>query len=409
MKSKQLLSSLVNNVINNLFLPTFEPGTISVYIHWPFCLKKCPYCDFNSYVSKSVNHNDWLQGYKNSILGQQKFLDNKIVKSIFFGGGTPSLMEPYIVNELINHFKEHNHSLNPNLSKDNQYGIKEITLESNPSTFEINRFTDFKQAGITRLSTGIQSFSNSSLKFLGRNHNALEAIKALEASNNIFARTSFDLIIGLPGQALNDWQNELDFALKFFKEHISIYQLTIEKGTPFSANKVPEADEEIAAQLYLHTIETLRAKNIHQYEISNFAITNGEGIHNLNYWKGGEYLGIGPNAHGRVFYNNAWFATREIKNPNKWLDCALANNTNLLQNPLFEEYTQLSLEERFEEIVLTHLRVSQDIPEFIINNLNPEKIQLLKEQNLLIWSQNKLYISDYGRMCLNYITSYLLT
>ena len=295
---------------------------ISVYIHWPFCLKKCPYCDFNSYVAKEISYKDWLTGYFNAIEAQKEFFKNKFIGSIFFGGGTPSLMEPEMVSQIINFFKNHNKVLSENLNIPHEE-IQEITLESNPSTFEIKRFQDFKQAGVGRLSTGVQSFNSNNLKFLGRNHSAKESLIALEESNKIFNRTSFDLIMGLPNQSFNDWEKELQQAIPYIKEHISIYQLTIEEGTPFYKKKVPEAKEEQAILMYEHNIDVLESIGVNQYEISNFSKQNAQSYHNKNYWVGGEYIGIGPNAHGRVFFNNTWTATKEIKNPLKWLENSL--------------------------------------------------------------------------------------
>lgn len=383
----------------------FDFGEISIYIHWPFCTKKCPYCDFNSYVSNNIDYKGWLVGFFQSIENQKKFFAGKKIKSIFFGGGTPSLMDPDAVFQLINYFKKHN--------KDNGFGeISEITLESNPSTFEIKRFKDFKHSGINRLSTGIQSFKDSSLKFLGRNHSSVEAIKALEKSNEIFERTSFDLIIGLPNQTLEDWKLELDFALQFFKEHISIYQLTIEEGTPFFRWGIPEAKEEIGEELYMYTLETLQSKNIFQYEISNFATKGAESIHNMNYWKGGEYIGIGPNAHGRVFFNNAWFATKEYKNPNIWLQQSQAQQKKSIGselNPIFDEFTEIKNEERFEELVLTSLRVNSTIDPKIINLLDINKVNSLIAEGLLDKSGNEIISTTKGRLCLNYMIQFLLS
>ena len=383
----------------------FDFGEISIYIHWPFCTKKCPYCDFNSYVSNNIDYKGWLVGFFQSIENQKKFFAGKKIKSIFFGGGTPSLMDPDAVFQLINYFKKHN--------KDNGFGeISEITLESNPSTFEIKLFKDFKKVGVNRLSTGIQSFKDSSLKFLGRNHSSVEAIKALEKSNEIFERTSFDLIIGLPNQTLEDWKLELDFALQFFKEHISIYQLTIEEGTPFFRWGIPEAKEKIGEELYMYTLEKLESKNIFQYEISNFATKGAESIHNMNYWKGGEYIGIGPNAHGRVFFNNAWFATKEYKNPNIWLQQSQAQQKKSIGselNPIFDEFTEIKNEERFEELVLTSLRVNSTIDPKIINLLDANKINTLIEEGLLAKNGNEVISTTKGRLCLNYMIQFLLS
>lgn len=385
---------------NKYKIEPFDFGEISIYIHWPFCTKKCPYCDFNSYVSKDIDYKNWLEGYLNSINNQREFFKNKKIKSIFFGGGTPSLMQPEMIFSLIDFFSKHNLK--------NGFGeIKEITLESNPSTFEIERFRDFKQAGVNRLSTGIQSFNEDSLKFLGRNHNSSEAIRALEESNKIFDRTSFDLIIGLPNQTLSDWKKELDFALQFFKEHLSIYQLTIEEGTPFFRREIPEAKEEVGEELYMHTLKTLEKRDIFQYEISNFSTKGSESIHNINYWKGGEYLGIGPDAHGRIYFNNKWYATKEYVNPKTWLEYSKVSNTN--NNSLFSEFEEINNKERFEELVITNLRVNSPIDSKITSLLDSSKIDVLIAEGLLINRDGALSSTTKGRLCLNYMIKFLLS
>ncbi len=378
----------------NTFKPLTE-GTISIYIHWPFCSKKCPYCDFNSYVSKEIQYHKWLEGYFNSIEQQMHFLKGKKIKSIFFGGGTPSLMPVDMLYQLISYFKKYNQT---NFQTD----ISEITLESNPSTFEINKFKDFKNAGITRLSTGIQSFNDRNLKFLGRNHSVAEAIVALEESAKIFTRTSFDLIMGLPQQSTIQWQQELTFAMQFIGEHISIYQLTIEEGTPFYYKKIQSATEEIGEEIYTYTLAKLENIGLYAYEISNFAKQGCESIHNLNYWQGGEYIGIGPNAHGRVFYQGEWFATCEYKNPAIWLDKACSNEN------IFAEYTKLTNFERWQEIIMTSLRTKDPLHPDLLAPIEHNKIHSLIEQGLMLQQKDALYISKKGHLCLNYVIGQLL-
>ncbi len=370
-----------------MIIKPYDEGSVSIYIHWPFCLKKCPYCDFNSYVRDNVDHKTWYQTYFKDFEAQKHYFANKKIKSIFFGGGTPSLMEASAVAEMIAYFTKHNGE-----------PIKEITLESNPSTFEIARFKDFKQAGVNRLSTGIQSFSDKNLKFLGRNHNVKEAISALEQSNEIFERTSFDLIMGLPHQSFDELKADLELGLKFFKEHISIYQLTIEEGTLFFKNKVKELNEEVASVFFEYIVNTLYSRGIKQYEISNFALPGCESIHNLNYWRGGEYLGFGPNAQGRVFYNNKWYGTREYKNPNKWLE----------SKEKFEEFEEISTQSRFEELVMTQLRVNEPLPKYLVDLLDKNKINNLVLQGLLSNINGNIQTTKNGILCLNYVIKELL-
>ncbi len=378
---------------NNLefIIPTSKE--ISIYIHWPFCTKKCPYCDFNSYTFDKIDHQLWIKSYFKAIENQSKFFANKRIKSIFFGGGTPSLMDPKNIEQLIDYFQNHNLQL-----KFPQ--IEEITLEANPSTFEIAKFKAFKNAGINRISIGIQSFFDDNLKFLGRNHNALEGIKALEESRKIFNKMSFDLIVGLPNQSFDNIKSEVNYALEFFQGHLSLYQLTIEEGTLFYKNKIQTIDETNEEKFYTYIVNTLYEKNIFQYEISNFAIENNQSIHNLNYWLGGEYVGIGPNASGRVFFNNQWISVREYKNPAKWIQH--------INNPI-EEYQALSPKERFEEMIITALRVNKPLDIQLYKLLNPQKINKLLQENLVVKSGDSIITTHKGKMCLNYVITNLLT
>jgi putative oxygen-independent coproporphyrinogen III oxidase len=368
---------------------------ISIYIHWPFCSKKCPYCDFNSYTFSSIDHKKWLDSYLKNIYLSAKFYQGKKIKSIFFGGGTPSLMEANTTFELINFFNNHN-------IKNNHDKIKEITLEANPSTFEINKFKDFKNAGVNRLSIGVQSFFEENLKFLGRNHNAKESILALNESNKIFDNVSFDLIMGLPHQSFDNLKAEVAYALEFATSHLSLYQLTIEEGTAFYKNKVKTTTEENAYKFYDYIINSLNNKGILQYEISNFAKKGFESIHNINYWIGGQYVGIGPNAHGRLFYNNNWLATREFKIPNKWLE-------QVEKNEPLEESNTLSIKERFEEIIITALRLNRPLNKLLYDNLDKSKVAKLIDEKLITKTNDSIITTTEGRMCLNYLIYSLLT
>ena len=381
--------------INNYFCATKPQGDkVSIYIHWPFCTQKCPYCDFNSYVQKNINHNQWIASYMQAIHNQLEYYKNKEIISIFFGGGTPSLMNPQNVKTIVDHFNLHNKNLG-------HRPIAEITLEANPSTFEIVKFKEFKEAGINRLSIGIQSFSDDNLKFLGRNHNSETAINALKNARDIFDKMSFDLIIGLPNQTFQNLQRDINIALEYIKGHISIYQLTIEKGTPFYKNDVKTIDEDSGAKFYSFIVDKLEDCNIKQYEISNFAEENHHSIHNMNYWVGGEYIGIGPNAWGRVFHKNQWISTREYKNPNKWLE-----KTHTCQ---IEEIQNISSMERFEEIIMTHLRVNIPLPIQLVKLLDTQKIDELLQEELLLQDSNSIITSKKGKMCLNYVIYKLLS
>ena len=376
-----------------------DSNKISLYIHYPYCVKKCPYCDFNSYVSNTHNsQNCWRDAYLSSLGTYSKYLQGKIIKSIFFGGGTPSLMDPATVESIIEFCTKHNNK------QDNiQYNISEITLEANPSSFEVNKFKDLKIAGVNRISIGIQSFSDNNLEFLGRNHNSKDAIYALEQVSQVFERFSFDLIMGLPNQSLANWKQDVLIAKNFIKDHISIYQLTIEPNTTFYRNNIATAEEEDMYAMYMFNIDFLEKLQIYQYEISNFASLGQESIHNLNYWLGGEFLGIGPGAHSRVLYNNVWYALMEIKNPNQWLSCNMKNQSTCKESEV------LSFNERIKEIILTIFRLSLPIPKDIVKIIKSKIIDNLLNMRLLeLKKDNNLYVSKEGKVVLDYVLREIL-
>ncbi|MEL6711976.1 MAG: radical SAM family heme chaperone HemW, partial [Pseudomonadota bacterium] len=280
---------------------------ISIYIHWPFCLSKCPYCDFNSHVSKNIDNDLWLKNYLHELNIFLPVLKGKTVKTIFFGGGTPSLMPTAIVEEIINFIKK-----NAQCDED-----LEITLEMNPTSIEINKLYGFSQAGVNRVSIGIQSLNNHSLKFLGRNHSAEEALKCLELANRYFNNVSFDIIYGLPHQSIDDWKQECELAMKYVTNHVSLYQLMIEPDTKFyslyKAGKLKPHNDEVLYAMYDYTNEQLNQHGLQRYEISNYAKNGYESKHNLVYWNYDEYLGIGPGAHSRLLYSD-FISSLYIKN-----------------------------------------------------------------------------------------------
>lgn len=380
---------------------------ISIYVHWPYCVKKCPYCDFNSHVNKSeIEIKDWEKSYKNEICMEREVIGERKVKSIFFGGGTPSLMPPNLVESILQYI-EKKWSFSDNI---------EITLEANPSSVEVKNFKNLYLAGVNRLSLGLQSLNNNSLSFLGRNHTADESLKALEIAKNHFKRISFDLIYGLPGQNEKNWEKELTEAINLSTEHISAYQLTIEKGTPFYASfrdkKFTLPKETILLNLYQITDELLLGSNLKKYEVSNYALKGAECIHNLDVWKGGEYCGIGPGAHGRVIVNKRWYATQKFSSPKIWLQKSLEKNLTLYKNDKISEH------ERAQEILLTGLRLYNGINIQVLLKklkLNSENeiidiIELKKFKKLGLIDINKsiIKITKQGFPVLNHITSKLL-
>jgi len=295
-----------------------SPG-FGIYVHWPFCLSKCPYCDFNSHVRDSVDHDRWRTALLTEIDHYAERAPGRTVTSIFFGGGTPSLMEPSTAAAVIDRVAER-WSMAPGV---------EITLEANPSSVEAGRFADLAAAGVNRVSLGVQALDDASLAFLGRRHNAGEAMDALQVAKRRFARTSFDLIYARPGQTLAAWQAELTRALEEGTEHLSVYQLTIEEGTKFATlaarGDIVMPDEDTQAALYEATQDMLAAAGLPAYEISNHARPGAESRHNLTYWRYGDYVGVGPGAHGRLTVEGLKLATRAHRAPEIWLERVAAN------------------------------------------------------------------------------------
>lgn len=373
---------------------------LSIYIHWPFCKKKCPYCDFNSHVRKGeLEEEQWLNAYLYDIQKYQDVIKTKEVKSIFFGGGTPSLMPIKIVEKILH--KIHQYSSIANC---------EITLEANPTSFEKNKFQELSNTGINRVSIGIQSLNNDNLQFLGREHSAQEAEDTINEANKIFNNYSIDLIYSLPKQTKITWEKELKHALSLAKHHISLYQLTIEKGTQFFTlfrNKeftLPSEDTE--RELYIMTQELAKAHNFSNYEISNFAQHNKESQHNLAYWRYQEYLGIGPGAHSRVKIGQNYKALNAIYEPNKWLSTTLQKANNI------QKSSDLSINDIAKEYTLMGLRLSEginlkDFKQRFHANLtaffNHDKIDLFIQENLLTHCNDIIYLNAQGKLLANYI------
>ena len=380
-------------------------NNLAIYIHWPFCESKCPYCDFNSYVTKQVDYELWQKAYLQQIEYFYDTIAGKHITSIFFGGGTPSLMAPKIAASIIEKIAS--------IAKLD--GNTEITLEANPSSVEFAKFKDFRQAGINRISLGVQSIREESLKFLGRKHSAKEAQNAMENIGSIFDNWSFDLIYALPGQSVESWESELGTALKLASsnKHISCYQLTIEKGTEFAKmyynNEFALPIAELATEIYTFTNEFLQNNGYTRYEISNYAKQGFQSKHNLAYWNYDDYVGIGPGAHGRISYKNtsdeykmqAMFA--EYK-PDKWLAISDANANKKLQ--------LLSTDEVSNEILLMGTRLTEGISDqkvkFFCNKdfatlLDAKQIEYFTKLGFLHYENEILKLSDRGLLVHNYI------
>ena len=285
---------------------------LALYIHWPFCLAKCPYCDFNSHVRDRIDQARFGRALRAELAWEAARLGRRRLGSIFFGGGTPSLMDPAIAARLI---EEATTLFDPAPDL-------EITLEANPTSVEAARLAAFRAAGVNRISLGIQSLDETALRFLGRQHSAAQAVAALETARSLFPRLSFDLIYARPGQDLPAWGAELDRALSLCADHLSLYQLTIEPGTVFEGmhrrGEIALPDDDAAAALYAETEAVCADHGLAAYEISNLAKLGGESRHNLAYWRYSDYAGIGPGAHGRVSIGDDLIATRRHRAPEPW-------------------------------------------------------------------------------------------
>jgi oxygen-independent coproporphyrinogen-3 oxidase len=333
----------------------------ALYIHWPFCLSKCPYCDFNSHVREAVDQDRWRRALLADLDRAADEAEPRTLVSIFFGGGTPSLMAPATVAALIERA-----TVRWPVARD-----IEITLEANPTSVETGRLVDYRAAGVNRVSLGVQALDDASLRFLGREHSAGEALRAVDAARSLFDRYSFDLIYGRPGQTPESWEAELGKALDHAGDHLSLYQLTLEPRTAFfrraAAGEALILDEDGTAELYELTQAMMGRAGLPAYEISNHARPGAECRHNLVYWRYDDYAGIGPGAHGRVTRGGEKIATRRIRSPEGWLD-ALERN-----DPALVERTVLTPAEQVTEAVMMGLRLAEGIPLSRIEALRPEK------------------------------------
>jgi oxygen-independent coproporphyrinogen-3 oxidase len=326
--------------------PEGEGEPLALYVHWPFCVSKCPYCDFNSHVRESIDQPLWRDALLADLAHEAQATPGRKLSSIFFGGGTPSLMPPETVSSLIEAAQLH-WGFAPDI---------EITLEANPSSVEAARFAALAAAGVNRVSLGLQSLADGALRFLGRAHDAAEGLTALEAAQRSFKRVSFDLIYALPGQSEQAWSAELRRALAFGTGHLSLYQLTIEPGTRFAAlaakGELEPPDPDRGAALYELTQELTEAAGLPAYEISNHARRGKESRHNLAYWRYGQYAGVGPGAHGR----RGGASTQRHRKPENFL-AALARKGHGI-----EEETALAPEDAAVEALLMGLRLREGVP-----------------------------------------------
>lgn len=381
-----------------------DPG-FGLYVHWPFCLSKCPYCDFNSHVRERVDTVRWQQALLRELDHYGEQTVGRRLTSVFFGGGTPSLMPPETVAALLTRLDSH-WQIDSDL---------EVSLEANPTSAEAESFAGFAAAGVNRLSIGVQALEDEALRFLGRQHSVQEALEAVDLARRAVPRFSFDMIYARAGQTPASWSDELRRALDLGPEHLSLYQLTIEPGTQFHAalrrGELPLLDEELQADLYEATNHTLEAAGLPAYEVSNHARPGAECRHNLTYWRYGDYIGIGPGAHGRLTRSGIKRATRQHRAPEIWLErVETFGHATQAEEPL--ERSQ-----RLEELLMMGLRLSEPVSRLAFEReagaqpeklLDPRKLHTAAAEGYLVLDEQGLRASSAGRLRLNTLLPWLL-
>ncbi len=379
----------------------WRQGGFGLYLHWPFCAAKCPYCDFNSHVSQQIDQAAWRNAYLREIDRYAELTQGRVLNSVFFGGGTPSLMPAETVHAILDRVRHH-----WTLAND-----LEVTLEANPGSVEAQRFSGYADAGVDRVSMGIQALNDTDLRRLGRIHTASEARAAFDVARAQFKRVSFDLIYARQDQTLADWRTELSEALSMAVDHLSLYQLTIEPGTAFGARfdagglKGLPADD-LAVDMYEATQELCDAAGMPAYEVSNHAAKGAESRHNMIYWRHGDYIGIGPGAHGRLTLNGTRWATEAYAHPDAWLP---RSNSGRTEKPR----AAISARDQAGEYLMMGLRISSGIDLQRYTNLagaplSPIKIRDLQEMGMVEATEHFLAATPAGRMVLNAVITQLL-
>ncbi len=380
-------------------IENWQRGGFGLYVHWPFCEAKCPYCDFNSHVVDRVDQSDWAEAFERELERAAERTPNRVLTSVFFGGGTPSLMQPETVGRILE-------------KAANLWSFSndiEITLEANPTSVEAARFDGYRRVGVNRVSIGAQAFNNADLKALGRLHSVEDLWNALEIARTAFDRVSLDLIYARQHQSLKNWEDELKQCLSFEPKHLSLYQLTIEDGTAFGARhkagKLPGLPaDEVAADMFELTQSMTEIAGLPAYEISNHARPGEEARHNLIYWRGGDWVGIGPGAHGRFDAQTARYATTTALSPAKWLADAKTDAT---------EYQVLSPEDAALEYLLMSLRMAEgcDLQHLgaLDLNLHQSVISNAARYDLPVtYDRDRLQVTASGRILLNEILTQLV-
>ena len=376
-------------------------GGFGLYVHWPFCQAKCPYCDFNSHVTAAVDQKKWVKAYVRELKRHAELVPNRVLNAIFFGGGTPSLMRPETVAAVIEAARDIWPFAND----------IEITLEANPGSVEACRFSGYRDGGVNRISMGIQALNDEDLRRLGRIHSVAEARAAFDVARGCFDRVSFDLIYARQGQSLADWQGELKQALSMAIDHLSLYQLTIEEGTAFGdryargkLRNLPTDDT--AADMYQATQDICMEQGMPAYEVSNHARLGSESRHNLIYWRYGDYIGIGPGAHGRLTLNGQRFATESIRAPGAWLQSVSEGSGDCVN-------VGLTPDEYSAEHLMMGMRLVEGIntdryTQLAQHPLPQDKVHDLLNMGMVVQSGSILRATDQGRAVLNAVLRELL-
>jgi len=373
----------------------WQHGGFGLYLHWPFCQSKCPYCDFNSHVSASIDQGRWERAYLSEIDRIGALTQGRVLNTVFFGGGTPSLMDPELVAAVLDRVTKTWPMVND----------PEITLEANPGSVEAGRFRAFRDAGVNRVSMGVQALNDGDLRRLGRMHSVAEAEAAFDIARSTFDRVSFDLIYGRQDQTATDWSAELRRALAMAVDHVSLYQLTIEPGTAFGDRFAKGGlrglpSEDLAADLYEITQDLCGEAGLAAYEVSNHATEGSESRHNLIYWRAGDYAGIGPGAHGRLTLNGRRWATECPKPPGSWLHSVEREGSGDLPP------AALTGEDRAQEYLLMGLRLTEGLSLARLGGMTgtvlaPEKLGPLIDLGLVEADGDSLRTTPAGRMVLN--------
>ncbi|MDS9466828.1 radical SAM family heme chaperone HemW [Paracoccus sp. MBLB3053] len=379
---------------NSQLADDWRAGGFALYVHWPFCAAKCPYCDFNSHVTSGIDQARWLDAYRAEIARLGTDAPGRVLNSIFFGGGTPSLMAPETVNGVIEAARA-------------QWAFAndiEITLEANPTSVEMGRFRAYADGGVNRVSMGVQALNDADLRRLGRMHSVAEARAAFDIARDCFSRVSFDLIYARQDQDRAHWRRELNEALSMAVDHLSAYQLTIEPGTAFGARHAKGGlkglpDDDLSADMYQDTQEICAAAGMPTYEISNHARPGAESLHNLVYWRQGDWAAVGPGAHGRLTLTDGRWATEAHRAPGAWLEAVENGGNGDSQREL------LSLSDRAVEYLLMSLRLTEgmEVSRYLSHGakLSEARLADLTALGLVVRRDDRLAATEAGRPVLN--------